>query len=202
MSRVPAGASELTRRGPARRISGQEVPAGVRLRSLRCSLGSTIKDVELGVAYQRVAAGMLSAMLFLAALVSIGYHMELGAVQTKLCRNPPSHGVHVWSPKSGKDTDSALIRSLRNWRQLQSRAPGNRAHYAQQRAVCKVVAALHAADLASAKTLVLQPRTRRTICASRQAVGRPAAPLTARHMIQAVTSRMCASGSQDFMREA
>ncbi len=32
-----------------------------------------------------MAAGILSAMLFLAALVSIGYYMELGAVQTKLC---------------------------------------------------------------------------------------------------------------------
>jgi hypothetical protein len=30
-----------------------------------------------GLTYQRVAAGMLSAMLFLAALVSIGYYMEL-----------------------------------------------------------------------------------------------------------------------------
>ena len=39
--------------------------------------GSTIKDIELGVTYQRVAAGILSAMLFLAALVSIGYYMEL-----------------------------------------------------------------------------------------------------------------------------
>ncbi len=39
--------------------------------------GSTIEDIELGVAYQRVAAGILSAMLFLAALVSIGYYMEL-----------------------------------------------------------------------------------------------------------------------------
>jgi hypothetical protein len=85
MSRVLAGVSELTRRRPARRISGQEIPAGVRLRSLRCSLGSAIKDVELGVEYRRAAAGILSAMLFLAALVSIGYYMELGAVQTKLC---------------------------------------------------------------------------------------------------------------------
>ncbi len=71
MSRVSAGAGELTRSRPARRISGQEIPAGVGLRSLRCSLGSTIKDVELGVEYRRVAAGILSAVLFLAALVSI-----------------------------------------------------------------------------------------------------------------------------------
>jgi hypothetical protein len=80
MSRVPAGVSELTRRRPARRISGQVIPAGVGLRSLRCSLGSAIKDVELGVVYRRVAAGVVSAVLFLAALVSIGYYMELGAV--------------------------------------------------------------------------------------------------------------------------
>jgi len=39
--------------------------------------GSTVEDIKLGVEYQRVAAGILSAMLFLAALVSIGYYMEL-----------------------------------------------------------------------------------------------------------------------------
>jgi hypothetical protein len=39
--------------------------------------GSTVEDIIRGVEYQRVAAGMLSAMLFLAALVSIGYYMEL-----------------------------------------------------------------------------------------------------------------------------
>jgi hypothetical protein len=39
--------------------------------------GSTVEGIKLGVAYQRVAAGILSAMLFLAALVSIGYYMEL-----------------------------------------------------------------------------------------------------------------------------
>ncbi len=55
MSRVSAGVSELTRRRPARRRPGD--PAGVGLRSLRCSLGSAIKDVELGVEYRRVAAG-------------------------------------------------------------------------------------------------------------------------------------------------
>ncbi|MFZ8838337.1 MAG: hypothetical protein ACO2PM_05260 [Pyrobaculum sp.] len=37
----------------------------------------SFEDIKLGVTYQRVAAGMLSAMLFLAALVSIGYYMEL-----------------------------------------------------------------------------------------------------------------------------
>jgi len=39
--------------------------------------GSTLEEIKLGVEYQRVAAGILSAMLFLAALVSIGYYMEL-----------------------------------------------------------------------------------------------------------------------------
>ncbi len=39
--------------------------------------GSTVDDIALGVTYQRVAAGTLSAMLLLAALVSIGYYMEL-----------------------------------------------------------------------------------------------------------------------------
>jgi hypothetical protein len=37
----------------------------------------SFEDIKLGVEYQRVAAGILSAMLFLAALVSIGYYMEL-----------------------------------------------------------------------------------------------------------------------------
>jgi hypothetical protein len=37
----------------------------------------SFEDIKLGVTYQRVAAGILSAMLFLAALVSIGYYMEL-----------------------------------------------------------------------------------------------------------------------------
>ncbi len=37
----------------------------------------SLEDIKLGVEYQRVAAGILSAMLFLAALVSIGYYMEL-----------------------------------------------------------------------------------------------------------------------------
>ncbi|NAZ33710.1 MAG: hypothetical protein GU356_05440 [Pyrobaculum sp.] len=39
--------------------------------------GSTVEDIVHGVTYQRVAAGILSAMLFLAALISIGYYMEL-----------------------------------------------------------------------------------------------------------------------------
>lgn len=38
---------------------------------------SPISEIAKGVAYQRAAAGILSAMLFLAALVSIGYYMEL-----------------------------------------------------------------------------------------------------------------------------
>ncbi len=179
MSRVPAGASELTRRRPARRISGQEIPAGVWLRSLRCSLGSTIKDIELGMEYLRAAAGILSAMLFLAALVSIGYYMELGAVQTKLCRNPPTHGVHVWSPKSGKDTDSASTRSLQNWRQLQSRAPGNRL-ITRNKGLLAMLPPHYMRQIWHPRRQV-QPRTRRTICASRRAVGHPVAPLTARH---------------------
>lgn len=39
--------------------------------------GSSMHDIVLGVSYQRVAAGILSAMLFMAALVAIGYYMEL-----------------------------------------------------------------------------------------------------------------------------
>ncbi len=37
----------------------------------------SVKDIALGVAYQRVAAGILSAMLLLAGVVSIGYYIEL-----------------------------------------------------------------------------------------------------------------------------
>lgn len=37
----------------------------------------SLHDIELGIAYQRVVAGVLSAMLFIAALVAIGYYMEL-----------------------------------------------------------------------------------------------------------------------------
>jgi hypothetical protein len=188
---VPAGACELTRRRSARRISGQEIPAGVGLRSLRCSLGSAIKDVELGVVYRRVAAGILSAVLFLAALVSIGYCMELGGVQTKLCRNPPTHGVRVGSPKSGKDTDSASARIMRNWRQLQSRAPGSRLTTRNKCWQC------------CRRITCGRSGIREDTCGrAADAVGCRPSGGAVDSPPQAVTSSMCASGSQDFMREA
>jgi hypothetical protein len=136
---------------------------------------------------------MLSAVLFLAALVSIGYCMELGAVQTKLCRNPPTRGVHVWSPKSGKDADSASARFMRNWRQLQSRAPGsrlttrNKCWQCCRRITCgrsgiREDTCAPAVDAADDLCLAAGCRP------SGGAVDSPP---------QAVASRMCASGSQD-----
>ncbi len=93
MLRVSAGVSELTRRRPARRISGQEISAGVGLRSLRCSLGSTIKDVELGVEYQQVAAGG-----------SVG-HVVLGG-----------SGLHRLLHGARSGSDKALPKSTDTWR--------------------------------------------------------------------------------------
>jgi len=189
MSRVPAGACELTRRRSARRIGGQGIPAGVRLRSLRCSLGSTVKDVELGVVYRRVAAGILSAVLFLAALVSIGYCMELGGVQTKLCRNPPTRGVRVGSPKSGKTQTApppASCETGASFNQVRQVAASLRATN-----VGNVAAALRAADLASAKTAAGATDDLRLAAGCRPSGGAVDSPP------QAVTSRMCASGSQD-----
>ncbi len=71
-------------------------------------------------------------------------------------------------------------------------------HYAQQRAVGNLAAALHAADLASAKTGPAADATDdlRLAAGCRPSGGAVDCPP------QAVTSRMCASGPQDFMREA
>jgi hypothetical protein len=103
-------------------------------------------------------------------------------VQTKLCRNPPTHGVYVWSPKSGKDTDSASARLLRNLRNQ------GRQEAASLRAT-NVAAALRAADLASAKTAA-------------DAAGRRPSGGAVDSPPQAVTSRMCASGSQRGLASA
>jgi hypothetical protein len=66
-------------------------------------------------------------------------------------------------------------------------------HYAQQRAVCNLAAALHAADLASAKTGLAADAADDLCLAAgcRPSGGAVDSPP------QAVASRMCASGSQD-----
>ncbi len=171
MSRVSAGVSELTRRRPARRISGQEISAGVGLRSLRCSLGSAIKDVELGVEYRRVAAGIMSAMLFLAALVSITTWSSERLRQSfaEIHRHTASASGLPKAEKTQTAPPPASCKTGVSYNQGRQEAASLRATK-----VGNVAAALRAADLASAKPLVVRSRTRR-------AVGHLVAPLTARH---------------------
>ncbi len=168
MSRVSAGAGELTRRRPARRIGGQEISAGVGLRSLRCSLGSAIKDVELGVEYRRVAAGIMSAMLFLAAATTWSSERfrqsfaEIHRHTASASGLPKAEKTQTAPPPAPCKTGASFNQGRQEAASLRTTKVGN------------VAAALRAADLASAKPLVVRSRTRR-------AVGHPAAPLTARH---------------------
>jgi hypothetical protein len=164
MSRVSAGASELTRRRPARRIGGPEIPAGVGLRSLRCSLGSAIKDVELGVEYRRAAAGILSAMLFLAAATTWSSERlrqsfaEIHRHAASASGLPEAEKTQTAPPPASCETGVSYNQGRQEAASLRATNVGN------------VAAALRAADLRPRR----QPWTRR-------AVGHPAAPLTARH---------------------
>jgi hypothetical protein len=190
ISRVLAGASELTRRRPARRISGQEIPAGVRLRSLRCSLGSAIKDVELGVEYRRAAAGILSAMLFLAAATAWSSERfrqsfaEIHRHAASASGLPKAEKTQTALPPATCETGASYNQGRQEAASLSATNVGN------------VAAALHAADLASAKTAADATDDLRLAAGCRPSGGAVDSPP------QVVTSRMCASGSQDFMREA
>ena len=90
-----------------------------------------------------------------------------------------------------KDTDSAPTRFLRNWRQLQSRAPGSRL---TTRNKCWQCCRRITCGRSGIREDTCGPAADAAGCRpSGGAVDSPP---------QAVTSRMCASGSQDFMREA
>ncbi|MBP1448933.1 MAG: hypothetical protein JZD41_02790 [Thermoproteus sp.] len=39
--------------------------------------GGSRSSIELGIAYQRVAAGQLAAVFFMAGLLAVGYYLEL-----------------------------------------------------------------------------------------------------------------------------
>ncbi len=183
MSRVSAGVSELTRRRPARRISGQEIPAGVGLRSLRRSLGSAIKDVELGV---------LSAMLFLAAATTWSLERFRQSF-AEIHRHTASASGLPKAEKTQKAPPPASCKTGAGYNQGRHEAVSLCATK-----VGNVAAALHAADLASAKTGPAADATDglRLAAGCRPSGGAVDSPP------QAATSRMCASGSQDFMREA
>ncbi len=112
--------------------------------------------------------GVLSAMLFLAAATTWSSERfrqsfaEIHRHTASASGLPKAEKTQTAPPPASCETGASFNQGRQEAASLRATKVGN------------LAAALHAADLASAKPLVVRSRTRR-------AVGRPAAPLTARH---------------------